>query len=435
MPGVRGVTVVFLLWWAWVLLFTLGALLLFGAEPPGPPSVEALPLVRPFSGALSDLASVWAHWDSASYLEIADHGYSRFGSEAFFPLYPLASRGLGEIGDVLLTQQQGVLLAATAISQAAFGAALYFLYRLTELELDREIAWLAICLLAFFPMSVFFAVAYSESLFLLLSVASFWFARTDRWAAAGICGALAAATRSAGVVLVVPLLALYLLGPRGRGETARPYLGVPWRGGARLRTYALMPNALWILVIPLGVVAYAAFLGISEGDPLRFASIQADAWHRPFGELGGIPLGPVAGLARGAGAAFTGVKDIAADLSLATVWAPHQGLSLARAGINVEAFLFLVAGLIATAGVLRRLPLAYGAYAVAALLLPLSYPATISFYVPLFSMPRFLAVIFPLFIWLALIVRERGWQRPALVLSAGLLALYAAQWGTEQWVS
>jgi hypothetical protein len=52
------------------------------------------------------------------------------------------------------------------------------------------------------------------------------------------------------------------------------------------------------------------------------------------------------------------------------------------------------------------------------------------------SLPRFLVVLFPLAMWLAawLAVRPRA-QRPALVASAALMALFAAQFATWHWVA
>ena len=64
-------------------------------------------------------------------------------------------------------------------------------------------------LLAVFPTAVFFGAPYSESVFLLLAVGAFYAARTDRWAWAGTCAAAAAATRSAGVLLMLPLVMLW----------------------------------------------------------------------------------------------------------------------------------------------------------------------------------------------------------------------------------
>ena len=81
---------------------------------------------------------------------------------------------------------------------------------------------------------------------------------------------------------------------------------------------------------------------------------------------------------------------------------------------------------------LRRLPLAYGAYVVAALALPLSFPVGPQ---PLMSLPRFLAVLFPLFMWLALACRtprRRGLALAALALGLGV---FTARYATWHWVA
>jgi hypothetical protein len=90
--------------------------------------------------------------------------------------------------------------------------------------------------------------------------------------------------------------------------------------------------------------------------------------------------------------------------------------------------------LVALAGALRRLPLAYSLYALCALALPLSYPVEGH---PLMSLPRFVAVLWPLHLWLALVlVRRASWARTAVVgvFLAGLAAVSAevATWG---WVA
>ena len=77
------------------------------------------------------------------------------------------------------------LVAAFAVSLAAFAGALYLLHRLTELELGREYALPTILLLSVFPGAVFFGIPYSESIFLLVSVGAFYAARTEHWAWAG----------------------------------------------------------------------------------------------------------------------------------------------------------------------------------------------------------------------------------------------------------
>ena len=90
--------------------------------------------------------------------------------------------------------------------------------------------------------------------------------------------------------------------------------------------------------------------------------------------------------------------------------------------------------LVATAGVLRRLPAAYGAYVVAALALPLSYPVAPQ---PLMSLPRFVAVLFPLAIWLARLDDRPRRARAARAgaRSRSALAIYTGIFATWHWVA
>ncbi len=101
---------------------------------------------------------------------------------------------------------------------------------------------------------------------------------------------------------------------------------------------------------------------------------------------------------------------------------------------NVLFFAFLVLALPCLSGVFRRLPRAYGLYVVAALALPLSYPVDGR---PLLSLPRFVAVMFPLWMWLGWWV-ARGPRSRALALgSASLLGLviFTALFSTWHFVS
>ena len=117
------------------------------------------------------------------------------------------------------------MLAGVLLSLAAFALALYGIHRLTTLELARRPRLghaaagprpprLAVMALAFAPMAFFFSAVYSESLYLALSVACSGAPVRDagRWSA---CSARSpAATRSTGLVLLLPALMLYLYGPR-----------------------------------------------------------------------------------------------------------------------------------------------------------------------------------------------------------------------------
>ena len=99
---------------------------------------------------------------------------------------------------------------------------------------------------------------------------------------------------------------------------------------------------------------------------------------------------------------------------------------------NLGDFAFLVFAVVAIVGALRRLPVAYGAWALCAVALPLSFPVGPE---PLASLPRYLAVVFPLHMWLALWARRHRLTAPVVIVSAiGLVALTAgfAAW---RWVA
>jgi hypothetical protein len=276
------------------------------------------------------------------------------------------------------------------------------MHRLVTLELrSPEVARDAVLMLALFPGALWLGAPYSESLFLLLSVGAFYAARTDRWAWAGGCAALASATRSAGIVLVVPLLLLWW-GSRER----------------RLRDLA------WIALTPAGLVVYSVYLAASIGDGFAYLHLQ-EVWFRSFaGPFGAVPDGAVA--------AWDGLRQILSGQRAHVYFTEAGGDPMAAAWHNVELFAFLLLGLVAVVGVVRRLPRAYGAYVVAALALPLSFPVGPQ---PLMSLPRFLAVLFPLFMWLAMACRSRRRRLFALaVLTAGLVA-FTARYATWHWVA
>lgn len=452
-------------------------------DPPG--------VTRGF-GRLGDvLAAPVARWDAAWYLVIAHYGYRpEFGAftaprDAFFPLYPLGVRALSGVG-------LAPVIAGVALSVGAFIAALYALHRLTALEVarlgrgssarltgvpnetgdgpraregrlgllglagrvpggvplakrdSREVARLAVLLTAFAPMAFYFSAIYSESLYFALSVGLFLCARRGRWGTAALLGALASATRSTGVVLILPLLLLYLYGPREdrEPERARTRRSDAWVAGRSLggRVHrslaafmgALRPryrwrrDALWLVLVPLGLVLYMAHLAIAGGDPL--APFHAEAvWKRHF-------AGPYGGVWDGAKAAFAGVRQLLSFQRVHNYYPAAGGSPFIDAGHNLLLFAFLLAAIPVLVGVLRLLPLAYGAYVLAALALPLSYPVAPQ---PLMSLPRFLLVLFPLNMWLAMTLsrHSRVLTWTVLIVSGLAVAFFAGEFSTWHWVA
>jgi hypothetical protein len=360
-------------------------------------------LTSPFGATGDVLAAPFARWDSVWFMAIADGGYGGGAREAFFPLYPLVVRVAGvPAGSALI----GGALASTAL----LGVALVLLHRLVALDYERAVARNAVLVTALFPMSFFFSAVYSESLFLSVSIGAVYAARRERWAWAGALGLLAAATRSAGVLLLVPLAMIYLW------DTGRPSL----RAIRPLRT-----DALWLVLVPLGLAAYCGFLALGGHDPL--APFQAqDVWFRSF-------AGPFLGAWDGLEAGVQGARQLLSGAREPVFFTAAGGDPFVAARHNIELLVWLALALVAVAGVLRRLPAAYGAYVVAALALPLSYPVGPQ---PLMSLPRFVAVLFPLAIWLSLWMTGRAVRERLVVAGfAVALAVYTGVFATWHWVA
>jgi hypothetical protein len=384
-----------------VLLVAIFAALSFGPASGGLARENADKFDEPaLTHAIADpVLAPLARWDSVWYLTIADSGYGGSTARAaFFPLYPLLVRA---VGTVFGGSHAALLVAAFLVSLAAFVAALVLLYRLTELELGRRLARPTLLLLAVFPAAVYFGAPYSESLFLLLAVGAFYAARTGRWAWAGACAGLASATRSAGLLLLIPLVLIW-------------WSGRPRRAG----------DAAWLLLAPLGIAAYAAWLGLAEGDALRFLDVQ-EAWSRHL-------VVPLAGAWDGLVAAFDGVRQLASGSRTPVYFEQAAGDPFRIAAINVMLFATLVFAVVACVGVFRRLPRAYGAWVAASLVLPLTFPVTPQ---PLMSLPRFVSVLFPVFMWLAVLCEERRVTDVVMACSAVGLGLFTSQYASWHWIS
>ena len=381
----------------------------------------------PLEGALDAVFTPLVRWDAVWYLLIAQDGYvgseslasarpGEFAAEsraAFFPLYPSAIRALAGF-----TESPGAsLIAAYVVSLGAFLGALYLLYRLVELELGPAIARVAVLLLAVSPWSFFFSAPYTESLFRFASVGSFYAARTGRWAWAGALGATAAATRNTGIVLLLPLALLYLYRPEGRGVDGvrRGVTGVG-RTLARLRpNVQVRRDAAFVLLVPLGLGLVCVYMASAFGDPFEWR----DAVEHP--EFGRSVDGPIVGLVEGVEAAWRGVRDFA------TGGGRPVGLQQ-----DTLALVVLAAAVAGAVWLFRSLHPAYGAYVVAALVPAISAPVGET---PLLGVPRYLTVLFPLFVCLAAVSVRRRATEPAIACSAALAGLFTAEFATWQFVA
>lgn len=198
--------------------------------------------------------------DVVHYVGIAQEGYHRAPFDindrrsheyAFFPLFPMLLWLLGRV-------TTNVVLWGAVLCNVFFFIALVLLHKLTlAFGYDDSVARRAIFYLAVFPFSYFFSIPLTESLFVLLTVASFYAAKREHWWAAGLIGLLASATRLTGVLLLPSLLVL------------------SWQMYRSLYVRKL----LGLLLIPCGLFAYMFYSWWLSGDALAFKH-AAEAWGR-----------------------------------------------------------------------------------------------------------------------------------------------------------
>jgi len=216
-------------------------------------------LVLTAPGFGDSLGGLVRFYDASWYATIAEHGYdagpfdaSAQHNWAFFPLQPLVWRAASAVtGEFALT--------GIALANLCFLIALTVVHRVTlALDFAPPIADRTVLALALFPVSYFFALPWTESLFLLLSASCFLAALRERWWLAGVLAALASITRLNGLFLLAALAILL------------------WQARDRV------PRATWFVLAlaPLAFAGFAAHLYAVTGDALAFVHIQG-AFARP----------------------------------------------------------------------------------------------------------------------------------------------------------
>ena len=342
----------------------------------------------------------FARWDGEHYATICRDGYSydpnRGSIVAFFPAYPLLARPLtwlpGVSPKAALVIVSHLCLAAAFVLLAAY---------IPQRPAPAPAGLTAYTLLALgvVPITFFFRMAYSESLFLLVLAAAF--SAMQRQAPLGLIALLvgfATAVRAVGVALIPPFwLALW---QRSAG----------W-GSFGLRAAALTPVACW------GLIAYMLYLGWAFGDPLAFAktqrhwAIQTDDWPTKLTAL--LTLEPFWGMFDPSSPGYWRIQD------------PHHGplFSLYRA----NPFYFGAAVVLVAVGAVKGW-LTTREWLLAALLLAIPY-ATRSHEMCMASAGRFASVAFPVYLVLGhLLCRlPKGLAAVLLTLSGLVLAIYSAK--------
>jgi hypothetical protein len=237
-----------------------------------------LHLLHPFHRNLQGnrWVDAFGWWDGWWYVGIARSGYRFFrpgrqSPVAFFPAYPLGMRLLGWVVG-------GPLVAGFLFTLACgLGVAVLF-HRWCVAKIGPAKARLAVLLLLLYPFAFYLMGAvYGDALFIVASLAAFLALEDERPVLAGLAAVVATASRPVGAALV---LGLWVLALERKGMLRRRRPGDPgpawWR---RLR-----PADAGLLLAPLGLVGFCAFLWIRFRSPFAFFDVAgAPGWDQPAG--------------------------------------------------------------------------------------------------------------------------------------------------------
>ncbi len=308
-------------------------------------------------------------WDAQHYLFLADKGYL-LGQESnrFFPLYPALIFGL----TIFLKNS---LVVSYALSLLFCIGCVATIYKLSEkLFPKKNIGFLSTLFLLSFPTAFYLSLPYTESLFLFLCLQFFYRMETKKMRTALLCLLLIPLTRPTGIFILLPCL-YYVLHSPSIVVVSIPTFNKPIK----------IPFAknLMLLIVPLvGILIYFLMHQILLHNPL---------------------------------AGITGISSVAS-------WNPINILdpgSLLRNLLSYElqlhgfqtSFLdraFFVLFLCMLPLIFKKLPRQYFYFSLVMGLVPLLGSFT--------SYMRYVLPVFPLFIVLALLLKDRKMILPRIFL-------------------
>jgi Gpi18-like mannosyltransferase len=189
---------------------------------------------------------LFTHWDGEHYRNIVNKGYTyiinhKQNNIAFFPIYPAV---------VKLFVSAGIPfdIAGTILSNGTFLAALLVFYQWIDQLYNQSVARWSTAVMAWFPLSLFCSLTYTESFFLFFTISALYTFENRQYGWATLWGILATATRPPGLALIPALLLVAWLEHRH----LRAYLEASWHL-AYSAGFALMSQWLFYSLSPIGI--------------------------------------------------------------------------------------------------------------------------------------------------------------------------------------
>ena len=323
-------------------------------------------------GMLDTMARLWNRTDAPHYQGIAQNWYVTEGDPrfhiVFFPLYPLLIKAFNFIIG-------NYFASALVVSNLCSIGCGIMAYELAALDMERRDALFTAAILSVFPGSFFLAAPMTESLFLLLSLSCMFCARKKKYLLAGGFGALAAFTRSVGLLLVLPVF-IEALGDYFRNKP--------------LGTKAIASRLCGTAMIVLGTLGYLLINHLVTGSALTFLTYQREHWSQG--------LGP-----------FFGTAAYQTDLLIKNLIEDNPQLAY---GLFLPNLLCAFVSLALLFPAMKRLRPSYSGYA-------LVYFAVTIGCTWLLSGPRYLAVCFPIAFGIAELTKGKKFLRTAALMLLG----------------
>lgn len=203
----------------------------------------------------NSLLNNWGNFDTGWYLKIARDWYPdlkstnsspSFEQYSFFPLYPALIRSLHFVTGI------NNFILGLLISNVCFFLSGLLLYKISEKLYDKKIAEWSLIFMYLFPVSFIFSGVFTESLYLVVILSSFYFAFNEKWFAAGIFSLLLTLCRPVGFMIMLPLAFIYL---KNKNFNFRE----------------INVQAMNFIFVPAGIILLLWLNYANSGDPFMFA--------------------------------------------------------------------------------------------------------------------------------------------------------------------
>lgn len=296
-------------------------------------------------GFMQSFSSLFVKWDGEHYPFIAQNWYVNYGDKkyllVFFPLYPVVIR-------IVALFVQNYIAASFIVSNVSLVIGCIYLYKITEMDFDRDCALRTVKYFLIFPVSFFLSSSFSESMFFAITVAAIYYWRKKDFRICALLALMGSLTRSFGILLVVPMLVDTIIDFKKNGCFSK----------------SEVLERLYAFISPfLGILCYLIINYRVSGSAFTFLKYQKEHWSQSIGFFGST----ISTLTRNC------YTDTVSQVS--SLWIPQIII------------IFMV--LIVLFSAIKHLNIGYVAYMIAYIFLTIS--ATW-----LLSAPRYLMCLFPL---------------------------------------